>query len=94
MVGKSNPVHDAMKTEPIFEKKRRWPGAPLICIAANLPSFRNQAELDKFHKSNGNDSQIERQWVCKVCKRLHYWINSLRKGYESKSLTRIVRATT
>lgn len=55
-----------MKTEPLFEKKRRWPGAPLICIAANLPSFRNQAELDKFHKANGNDSQIERQWACKI----------------------------
>jgi hypothetical protein len=56
-----------------LETKPRWPGAPLVCEASNLPGFSTWAEATKFNAQNGGLS-IMLKWECKWCGRWHYWV--------------------
>ena len=58
-----------MKESP-FESKPRWPGAPPICIVANLPSFPTTAAYQDWHERNGPGCKVLRVWLCDACK--HY----------------------
>ncbi len=58
----------------LFEEKPRWPGAPLICLEANLPAFENMDALLDFQLRNGEGGNIHRSapYVCQFCGWLHY----------------------
>jgi len=55
----------------LFEKKPRWPGAPPICIAVNLPALDTLADLNSFLKKNGPACKVEQTWQCETCKKWH-----------------------
>lgn len=55
----------------LFEEKPRWPGAPPICIAANLPAFPSKSDLDAFLRRNGPSCKVVRAGVCGACNHWH-----------------------
>jgi hypothetical protein len=56
----------------IFESTPRWPGAPPICAAANLPSFTTAKEAVDFNEGNGHPP-ILKSWRCRACCGWHYY---------------------
>ena len=60
------------KPQPTFESGLRWPGAPPICTAENLPAFELEKDLDVFHLRYGHTTHIEKKWQCKKCGGWHY----------------------
>lgn len=55
----------------VFEEKPRWPGAPPICLVANLPAFPTKEEYWYWHERNGPGCKVLRVWFCKYCKHYH-----------------------
>jgi hypothetical protein len=55
----------------LFEAKPRWPGAPPICIAANLPAFASRQAWDDFHAANSPGNRVVRVWRCDTCQHWH-----------------------
>ncbi len=65
-------VQVASVPEPVFEVKPRWPGAPLLCTAANLFSFADEAGVAKWRARNCLHGSVRRVWECKDCGGVHY----------------------
>jgi hypothetical protein len=51
----------------LFEPKLRWPGAPLICLATNLPALPSREALERFLKINGPSCPVHHIGKCGVC---------------------------
>jgi hypothetical protein len=54
----------------IFESKPRWPGAPPICVAANLPAFATRKEMKAFQEKIAGSALTD--WECDACGCFHY----------------------
>lgn len=54
----------------LFESKPRWPGAPKICLAANLPAFATRKEMKTFQDAHCGSAL--KQWECDACGCFHY----------------------
>jgi hypothetical protein len=57
---------------PLFEPKHRWPGAPPICLAENLPAFDTREAAMEFHERNAPGGRVTRIGICSVCGSWHY----------------------
>jgi len=55
----------------VFEAKPRWPGAPLICLKANLPAFETMPLLNAFLEENGPSCQVVKKGKCEFCGQYH-----------------------
>lgn len=55
----------------VFESMPRWPGAPEMCIKANLPAFVTERALRTFLSANGPSCKVTRIWICASCGRYH-----------------------
>ncbi len=61
-----------MTSKKLFESKPRWIGAPKICIAENLPAFKDEKELGKFVETNSPGANISEKWKCDICGHWHF----------------------
>lgn len=57
----------------VFEPTPRWPGAPSICLAANLPAFAAPAEAASYRKRYCPSSEVLEEWKCRTCGCWHFW---------------------
>lgn len=62
-----------VKRKDLFEAKPRWPGAPKMCLHANLPAFKTTKDWDQFHATNSPGNKVVRVWLCEVCEHWHAW---------------------
>ena len=72
----------------LFEPKPRWPGAPPICIAANLPAHQSEADLMKFHAANGPSCYLEYIGHCAFCGLWHARTSAPDPAGQSSGTTR------
>lgn len=72
----------------LFEPKPRWPGAPPVCLAQNLPAFKDRAELDAFRQKNAPGFKLQQVWQCDHCGCLHYWAEPTAPSGESSGTAR------
>ena len=56
----------------LFEKKLRWPNAPLICIATNRMAFENEKEIKAYLTKYCPHYDIEFLWKCDWCNLYHH----------------------
>lgn len=62
---------------PIFEPTPRWPDAPPICIATNMPAFTTEQAakdwLDAPKKGNPiyESNSLKKLWKCDHCQHWH-----------------------
>lgn len=59
----------------IFEPTPRWPGAPLICLASNLPAFGTASGAADYRKRYCPSSSVLAEWQCRICQHWHFWAN-------------------
>ena len=64
-----NPV---VELEPVFELHPRWPGAPAICTAENLPAFKDEASLRAYHDRYCYGTSLKKTWKCNQCGMWHF----------------------
>jgi hypothetical protein len=64
---------EGVSTTQLFEAKPRWPGAPPICLHANLPAFETFDAWKDFYERNAPGCKVERTWLCDVCHHYHGW---------------------
>lgn len=57
----------------VFEPNPRWPGAPRICVEANLPAFDTPADAAAYRKQHCPSSHVLVEWQCRVCRCWHFW---------------------
>ena len=56
-----------------FEQKPRWPGAPPICIRANLLAFESSAAMMKWIDDKIGPYIVQLKWQCSACRMWHNW---------------------
>jgi hypothetical protein len=76
-----------MNVEQKFEEKPRWPGAPKICLHANLPAFLTWGDASAFNDSLGSKA-IQLKWNCWFCGYWHYWSKESAPAGQSSGTTR------
>lgn len=76
---------------PLFERLPRWPGAPDICIHANLPAFATEKELGAWQELN-NPGAKALNWQCNVCHHWHGWTWAPDPAGQSSGTTRSAKA--
>lgn len=76
---------------PLFERLPRWPGAPNICIHANLPAFATQPELTAWQELNNPGAKAV-NWQCNVCQHWHGWTWAPDPAGQSSGTTRSAKA--
>lgn len=72
---------------PHFERLPRWPGAPNICIHANLPAFETEKQLQDWQELNNPGAKSE-NWKCNVCLHWHGWTFGPDPAGQSSGTTR------
>lgn len=61
----------------IFENRIWWPSIPKapvilkVCLFENLPAFKTEKELGKYHETKCPSCAIYRKWKCPVCNGYH-----------------------
>lgn len=58
-------------TPSLFESKPRWPNAPIICEAKNLPAFKHEAEIKSYKAKRCPSSSVAHTYKCVDCGLLH-----------------------
>lgn len=81
-----NPNRRPMKT--VFEAKPRWPGAPPICLAENLPSFQDEKAIATFYERYAPRCHILIKWQCESCSQWHAWAKPPSPAGETSGTTR------
>lgn len=56
----------------VFESRPRFKDCPPICLAQNLPAFKDRKEADAFHEKHSPGSAIWRFGHCDFCQHWHY----------------------
>lgn len=60
----------------LFESKPRWDGAPKICLATNLPAFKDAKELEEYRRKRCPSSSVAHTFTCRTCGLIHVVWNS------------------
>lgn len=50
----------------------RWSDGPPICVAENLPAFKDPKAIDAYHKANCPGASIVAKWQCRACALWHF----------------------
>lgn len=58
-------------TPSLFESKPRWPNAPLICEAKNLPAFETEAAIKRYKAKRCPSSSVAHSYICRDCGLIH-----------------------
>ena len=59
-------------TDPLFEPKLRWRGAPPTCSKTGLLAFTSEESAIEYHDKTNRRAQIEKPFRCVVCGLWHY----------------------
>jgi hypothetical protein len=57
--------------EEVFDPPR-WPGGPPICVAENLPAFKDLKEIADFIERNCPAIRTWSKWQCRACNMWHH----------------------
>lgn len=57
--------------DEIFESTPRWPGAPRICLEANLPAFDTPGDAKDWFETRAPGVHMESPKLCMFCGLFH-----------------------